>query len=244
MRSLPAYLFALMFPIGRSLLKGNLRPIKVPPYRTNLSPTSSQTDIENPRSRFWIKSFPVTDPNSASIDTVVRNLDLRDVDSGFVFFNALALPVQQGQPQLQHVSAVPMDRSSVSVCSLRPRASQVNICPVEEERPIDWDRKKALDSALPLIANISAEDLLSAQFAGTPPVRIYRSFVAPRPGGNVLLETVERAANRTANQIELGLRQVLADRAAFLRNTDRSTLNSSRTMNPIAVVLDNVRSAL
>lgn len=35
------------------------------------------------------------------------------------------------------------------------------------------------------------------------------------------MEPVERAANRTAAQIDLALRQVNADRASYLRNTDR-----------------------
>jgi hypothetical protein len=58
---------------------------------------------------------------------------------------------------------------------------------------------------------------------------------------------VERAAKRTANQIELGVRQVLADRAVYLRNTDKISLSVSqgeRVLNPVAIVLDNIRSAL
>jgi tRNA G18 (ribose-2'-O)-methylase SpoU len=77
------------------------------------------------------------------------------------------------------------------------------------------------------------------------------------------LEPIERAANRTAAQIELGVRQIRADRAAFyLRNTDKpivqqqdldnedgdqsnsvSFRNPNQSINPVVVVLDNVRSA-
>ena len=181
---------------------------------------------------------------SESVEEVVKSLDLSDVDNCFIFYDSFVVPVQQGQPQLQHITPIPAEKTSVNVFGLHPRASQVEVSPVDEERPIDWERKKALDAVLPVIVNITAEELLSAEFAGTSPVRIYRSFVAPRPGVNRLLETIERAANRTANQIELSVRQVLADRAAYLRNVDRSSIRLSHTLNPIAVVVDNVRSAL
>ena len=208
------------------------------------SSISSTDDTSVLRSRFWRRTYPIENSDSASAESVVKSLDLSDVENGFVFFNSFVVPVQQGQPQLQHITSMPSKRASATVLGLHPRASQVEVSPVEEERPIAWDRKQALDAALPLIANITAETLLSADFAGTSPARIYRSFVAPRPGANRLLETIERAANRTANQIDLGVRQVLADRAAYLRNVDRSSLDLAHTLNPIAVVVDNVRSAL
>ena len=214
------------------------------PQSSSSSSSSSIDETSVPRSRFWRRSYPIENSESASVENVVKSLDLSDVDSGFLFFNSFVIPVQQGQPQLQHITSTPLGNTSVTALGLHPRASQVEVSPAEEERPIDWKRKEALDTVLPLIANFTAEELLSAEFAGTSPVRIYRSFVAPRPGANRLLETIERAANRTANQIDLGVRQVLADRAAYLRNTDRSAFNLTHTLNPIAVVVDNVRSAL
>jgi tRNA G18 (ribose-2'-O)-methylase SpoU len=138
---------------------------------------------------------------------------------------------------------------------------------------VDQARYDALEVALATHANITSVELLSEDLAGTPPARIYRSFVAPRPGKTHILEPVERAALRTAQQIDLAMRQVRADRAAYLRNTDRSmselvldideeedksyesTNESAREkhratmyparphVHPIVLVLDNVRSA-
>ena len=79
-----------------------------------------------------------------------------------------------------------------------------------------------------------------------------------------LLGPLERAAARTAMQIEQAMRQVRADRAEYLRNTDnpmpfseaiavgaeQATDNSNgtpsgadRVVNPVVLVLDNLRSA-
>ena len=69
---------------------------------------------------------------------------------------------------------------------------------------------------------------------GTPPPRIYRSFVCPRKGKNHIPETVDRAAKRTAAQIALAMRQVRADQAVYLRNNDRSAiLAGSRSSSSI-----------
>lgn len=75
--------------------------------------------------------------------------------------------------------------------------------------------------------------------------RIFRSFVAPR-NKSLLLEPLGRAANRTAAQIDMTLRQVRADNAAYLRNNDKSIFAANekrRDLNPVVLVLDNVRSA-
>jgi 23S rRNA (guanosine2251-2'-O)-methyltransferase len=60
-----------------------------------------------------------------------------------------------------------------------------------------------------------------------------------------LLESVERAANRTAAQIDMTLRQTRADQAAYLRNNDKAMtlLSSDRKTNSVVFVLDNIRSA-
>jgi hypothetical protein len=174
-------------------------------------------------------------------------VDIGQVETGLIMYNSIAVPVQNGQIQMQHASTIPSDAGLLTVCGFLPRASQVDVSPADEERPIDTERRAALDHVLVLIANVTAERLVSAEFAGTPPARIYRSFVSPRPDAVHILETVERAAKRTANQIELGVRQVLADRAVYLRNTDKISLSVSqgeRVLNPVAIVLDNIRSAL
>ena len=51
-----------------------------------------------------------------------------------------------------------------------------------------------------------------------------------RPNAVYILEPVERAANRTAAQIELALRQVRADRAKYLRNIDRTVVITGRSI--------------
>jgi 23S rRNA (guanosine2251-2'-O)-methyltransferase len=102
---------------------------------------------------------------------------------------------------------------------------------VGKDRPFDLERMITLDLAL---YNLSAEefggsaklDLLSDAYCGTPPARIYRSFVCPRDprerAERRYPELIDQAAKRTALQIQMALRKLRADRALFLRNTDRT----------------------
>jgi tRNA G18 (ribose-2'-O)-methylase SpoU len=176
-----------------------------------------------------------------------------------VLFSTLSknlVPIHDGKLQIQHTTKIPeaiipatktKDEDMLYLCAFSPRASHVCISPNEEERPTNMERKVSLDVALGRIS-ISWEDLLSERYAGTPPARIYRSFVAPRPNAVHILEPVERAANRTAAQIELALRQLRADEAAYLRNTDRASpaltsVPNDRVVNPVVLLLDNIRSA-
>ena len=130
------------------------------------------------------------------------------------------------------------------------RAQPNEVSPAEEERPIHMGRLKALNLELQHL-NIDSAELVGSGLSGTPPAKIYRSFVCPRPNRAHLLEKVEVAAKRTASQIELSLRQVRADQAIYLRNTDRSSnvmfveRHASQTgkTHPIALLLDNIRSA-
>lgn len=93
---------------------------------------------------------------------------------------------------------------SLIVCGFSPRANHVMVAPSEEERPIDAARLEALDLALLQCSDpVSGAQLLSDEFAGTSPSRIYRSFVSPRPKAIHILEPVERAAKRTAQQIQV-----------------------------------------
>ena len=168
--------------------------------------------------------------------------------------NAL-LPIIEGKVQIQHTTMIPDalrrpadttdEKDHLFLCAFSPRASNVCVAPDEEERPVDLNRKEALETALVRL-DISSTELLSKQLAGTPPARIYRSFVCPKMNKTHILEPIERAANRTAAQIDLALRQLRADDAAYLRNTDKSVLTLSteeRKTNPIVLVLDNIRSA-
>jgi len=202
--------------------------------------------------------------------------------------HGLLVPIHEGRLQTQHALVMPQDRDrdqstastptspapasssdapdplSITLCGFAARAQQVSVAPSDEERPVDPERLRALDAALANMTDISGALLTSAQFAGTSPARIYRSFVAPRPQARYILEPVERAAKRTAAQIELSLRQVRADQASYLRNLDRPAallrtpgegeeagagegdggVRLARpTVHPVALVLDNVRSA-
>ena len=88
------------------------------------------------------------------------------------------------------------------------------------ERTLDPERANALHARL---QNLSIDwlDLASGgTFEGTAPARIYRSFVYPRSNKEEP-RSMERAAQQTATQINIALRQVRADRAEFLRNSDR-----------------------
>ena len=136
---------------------------------------------------------------------------------------SILVPIHDGMLQPQHAKVVNHAHTAhATLCAFSPRAQHVVTAPSEEDRPVDGARHAALETALAAHANTTSAELLSEELAGTPPARIYRSFVAPRPGRAHLLEPVERAARRTAAQIDLALRQVRADRAAaWLRNTDR-----------------------
>lgn len=207
------------------------------------SSRDSDASISTSPRRFWAQTiyYNVDNANHNPEEVLLKNnVDIARIETGFAFVGSQAIPIQSGKFQYQHTSLLP-NSSQLTVCGFLPRAGQVDIAPSEEERPIDEERRAALDVALENVANITADTLLGAEFAGTPPARIYRSFVSPRPNAVHILEPVERAAARTANQIELGVRQVLADRASYLRNTDKSQLQLQQTLNPIAVVLDNVR---
>lgn len=97
--------------------------------------------------------------------------------------------VASSSPDEQHVSAV--------ICGFSPRAQHVCVSPNEEERPVDPKRLAALNEALPLVTDVTPARLTSAEYAGTPPARIYRSFVSPRPNAVLIVEPVERVSEAT-----------------------------------------------
>lgn len=179
------------------------------------------------------------------------------------------MPIHQGKVQPQHMISVRTspDVEEILVCGFRPRATHVP-GGVDQERPMNLERLNALKVALRNLNSVTEEDLLGEELAGTPPARIFRSFVCPRPSAEdiatadteeyiqvhkPLLGPLERAATRTAMQIEQAMRQVRADRAQYLRNTDNpmsfsesislSVSTVSKTLNPVVIVLDNLRSA-
>ena len=180
-------------------------------------------------------------------------------------------------------SSPPVSTSSLVVCGFRPRATQVqesmneddDISTLNNERPINHERLQALDKALITIDSVLGSELMT-ELSSSTPGRIYRSFIAPRKNSAPIVEDsplyierhrpklspLERAALRTANQIEQAMRQVRADRAEYLRNNDKplpihapgvtgvdlavdskNGVINNRVVNPIMIVLDNLRSA-
>jgi 23S rRNA (guanosine2251-2'-O)-methyltransferase len=159
--------------------------------------------------------------------------------------------VVERAPSLMHShSNPPVEGLKVIFCGFSPRAQHLESLPEDTDRVVHEERLLALNKALKKSSNTSGEDLLSSKYAGTPPSKMYRSFIAPRQGilMNPSLANVDRAAERTANQIEMALRQLRADEAEYLRNTDKSKAvtheQRERSLHPVALVLDNLRSAL
>ena len=161
-------------------------------------------------------------------------------------------------------------------------------------RPVDFDLMSRLDKVLtaryPYI-DVPALDDDYSSLAGTPPARIYRSFIRRRedvwkdvpPRVSVdpaaFDKYIRAAVGRAAVQIDLAYRQLEADRSSYLRNTDihkNYRLSDSQAahevtaaaavgvavgakctdpglthtpsrpqprVNPIVLVLDNLRSA-
>ena len=187
---------------------------------------------------------------------------IADVNSGEGFI----IPIHEGKIQHQHILPAKAEGreggkgGTILLCGFNPRAQPNQVSPSEQERPVDSERLAALNKELTQLG-ILPEDLMSNNLAGTSPAKIYRSFVCPRPGKAHLIEPVGRAAKRTASQLELSLRQVRADQSEYLRNVDKSrdiisaalgdgiakSDNNddavSLTRHPVALLLDNVRSA-
>eukprot|EP01036_Dinobryon_divergens_P028621 gene28621-37598_t len=149
-------------------------------------------------------------------------------------------------------SSSPRDISFM-VCGFFPRAQHVIQGPNEYERPVDLERLAALDAVLLNSTSTSAQELLSAKMAGTPPARIYRSFVSPRQNRTHLLESVDRAAVRTAAQIENTDRSLDLSGRPSVSSPTAANLTQSAVegedqrdgggKNPVVLVLDNLRSA-
>jgi tRNA G18 (ribose-2'-O)-methylase SpoU len=243
------YLKAFLLQPQRSVRLGHAGLISY----VHAEETSSTGDYYN--HRFWSNNIQLQLADNETVDSISledlsseisrTGVDIKGVDVGMVVTGDRLIPIHNGQLQIQHES--PMDGINSSpaglmVCGFSPRASHNVVAPNEEERPLVPERLAALEVALSRY-NISADELFSESLAGTPAARVCRSFVSPRPKSAKLVESVERAANRTAGQIELAMRQVRADQAAYyLRNTDKP-ISSGRQLNPVVLVLDNIRSA-
>ena len=285
----PLYLLLMCLAAQRCLTFGSRAAALSRRCTQRLLSETTSSSGEAERSRFWTRSVDLRpwqtlapDSTSSAVNVTARlealvtalredHPDSRGVTSGIVLVplsdcpegekKSILVPLHDGMVQPQHVKVVnhAAGNHAATLCAFSPRAQHVVVAPNEEERPVDQERFAALEAALRSNSNTTSEELLSETLAGTPPVRIYRSFVAPRKGRKHILEPVERAALRCAQQIDLALRQVRADQAAYLRNTDRVRpalalegggdvtagpgQRGNVMVHPIALVLDNVRSA-
>lgn len=218
---------------------------------------SSKKNIDTyfQNNRFWSqtitaeKNITLGEVSSYAIN---NGIDLSRINYGLALIPSLKMiiPIHEGLIQQQHASTVPIDhqiqQNDIIICGFSPRAAHICTTPEEKDRPTDPLRLEALNTAILRFGTIAPDKLVSEEYAGTSPARIYRSFVAPRAKSATLLEPVERAANRTATQIELAMRQLRADKDQYLRNTDRPFTPAAAldpTKHPLILVLDNIRSA-
>jgi 23S rRNA (guanosine2251-2'-O)-methyltransferase len=159
------------------------------------------------------------------------------------------------------------------ITSCSPRSSlMMNADPSLLEREIDHTRYEAINMVLMERYNITEEDLTCEDMEGTPPARIYRSFIRPRNKVTAKTRPVPDKPNskmidNAAYQIDFAMRQYRADKASYLRNNDNyndspsedtvrnseenvsiadqdSSKNAAKAKFPIALVLDSIRSAL
>ena len=238
-----------------------------------LSATASDSTIDShgvKGQRFNAKhmSFVTTKCSSAidaldKISTAIRKseLSLPFHDYGLIVVPKfeLLIPVKSGVLQTQHVvignsnlvrptliedSSGELESIAMTVCGFHER----DIHEDREEREVHPERLMALNKVLKSIANVTAEELMSPSYTGSSARRIYRAYVMPRVNKSHRIEPEDISALRVAHQIDLALRQMRADQAAsYLRNTDKSVpvekLSASKTLNPIILVLDNVRAS-
>jgi len=223
----------------------------------------------------------------------LKSLATGSAEQGLVIIPRFSfmVPIHGGRLQVQHGTELPMVERIVDVTVTSPknadalelifsgfasRATHVTVQSEEVQRPVNETRLKALDHALEVVGlGVTGQELLSVEYAGSVPSRVYRSFVCPRARAearHTSIESIESEAMQKAWQIALALRQLRADRASYLRNIDKpkttgapaATDSTSRTsshsedavdidavvvsqkvptIHPIALVLDNVRSA-
>jgi 23S rRNA (guanosine2251-2'-O)-methyltransferase len=209
------------------------------------------------------------------LEILQRSKDIDDIRIGCALLRGGLVPVIDGKIQFQHIiydiQQVYNHPDLALLCSFHPRAGMVAYA---EERVIDSTRYNTLKYYLSEL-NINSDDLMvgTGKFVGTPPSRIFHSFVAPRANKisqiNNDQNSINIAAKRTANQINRALCQERADQADYLRNvdnskqqqldnsadtntdsnsnanasTDSNTVEPKKILHPVVLVLDNIRSA-
>ena len=147
------------------------------------------------------------------------------------------LPLQSGDNSASPSSSASSTDNSLSiiVCGFAPRAQHRIVDEsLSEDRPLDAARLLALRPQLERICgiDITIEQLLtSEEYLGTPPSRIVRSFLFPRPHRSLpTVLSIETQAQRIAEQVSLALRRLRADRAPLLRNVDRAVLSDTTSV--------------
>jgi 23S rRNA (guanosine2251-2'-O)-methyltransferase len=244
---------------------------------------SSKSVSSIPRTRFWTHIVSVQHEEGVDLFHSLErsSSECSDIILGMAFLpNGRAAPIHKGRVQMQHCFNVPFapdlhtENTDILLCALNNRAETINQdfiddsnnnkeCTMSnEERPFDPLRLEALKSRL-LTLGIDAVSCFGVDgiLQSTAPSRIYHSFVRPRERSKLLKDTLERNVDRVAHQIAMAIRQVNADRAMNLRNTDSSSSDDgsreqsvSSSSSPvithnkhhskdIVIVCDNLRSA-
>ena len=107
-------------------------------------------------------------------------------------------------------------------------------------------RREALERELEALGITGIE--ADATLEGTSALKAFNSFITPRPEKmtHAKAETLQPAAARVAHQVAFLVRQRRANLANHLRNKDRAAnarLEAGLALQPLVLVLDNVRSA-
>lgn len=202
--------------------------------------------------RFWSARVPLprqdsseSNRNGALLESVRdAGVELQNMKFGMIITDKRCLPIHNGLIQTQHEIDL-CQQSDALVCGFYPRADGITTTANSEyeyTRQVIPDRVEAIDAALREFG-LTSDEILSKSMSSNAPAKILRSFISPRSRSVVLPVPLAIAAGRTAAQIDFAMKQVRADEAShYLRNIDRAK-SAQRQMNPVVLVVDNVRSA-
>ena len=143
-------------------------------------------EVNLPNHRFWTQSISSSTATSQDkllpfiAESVEKISSERFIELGMAIVlsekSVQLVPIHQGKMQSQHsvnVHTHAPTGQEIVVCGFRPRATHIP-GGVEQERPIDASRLRALNEALSAINSATEEELLGEDLAGTPPARIFR----------------------------------------------------------------------
>lgn len=170
---------------GKSYVEEGLNAFQLDTVTNDLN-TSNRYE-EGPKNRFWTRNMQLQSTDVLSMDSlpsVLRSLlelhgiDIAKLDLGLILIErmGLAVPIHDGKLQTQHITPYTTPKpedNAVQLFGFSPRARHVTVAPSEEERPTDPERLEALLVALKQYkeSDITIEELMSEQLAGTPPAR-------------------------------------------------------------------------